>query len=510
MNVYLRVDSSLSIGSGHIFRCLSLAKALKKAGSLCFFISKNHHGNILEKLTKEDFPVKIIPVNETSDVYVRDEKDWLHGSQSDDAEQFIAFVTELCVQPDIVIVDHYSLDGEWERIIKTRFPDTFLVVIDDLCNRQHYCDLLIDQTYQRSAEEYAHLNMNNGKVLAGTKFALLNPLFSQLKNNSILRKENITSPKKILITMGGVDAQNIAGKTLELLEQIDLPEIKKITIVLGAACPHSQNIITLANKSKFCVDVLVNVSNMAEIMLEHDIAIGALGGTTWERCVMGLPAVNVVIADNQKTIATNLAEAGAIVLNACSYNLFELSTALTELIENYHKQRLLAMDICDGQGLIRDIQEIITLPAKDGMNVTLRQATSNDIDFVYKLQCEPKTRQFARDPNIPEYENHVKWMHSKLNARDSYFYIIEHGHPCGVVRLDPIEHDDASYEISIFLSSASHGKGIASVAIKRALMLHSDTVILATVLPENYASHQLFERLGFCKASSGEYISEIK
>lgn len=510
MNVFLRADSSLSIGSGHIIRCLNLVKALKKAGAQCFFISKDHRGNIVEKIIHDGFPVKVISVSEKTDGYIRDEKSWLNGSQEDDAEQFISLVAETCIEPDIIVVDHYSLDSEWEVIVKTRFPDAHLVIIDDLCNRPHRSDLLIDQTYLRRAEEYASLNQNNGKILAGANYALLDPLFSRLKNQSIARKASIAIPKKLMLTMGGVDAHNVAGKMLGLLEQVSFENIEKITVILGTTCPHRAEIITLAEKSKYNVDVLINVSNMAEIMSEHDFAIGAMGGTTWERCVMGLPAVNVAIADNQSTIAKNLAKAGVIVLNAEHFTLTDISSALNYVIAHYHEQRLLAMDICDGQGIFRVIQEMILMPAKDGANVTLRRATVDDVDFVYQLQCEPGTRQFARNPDVPAYDSHVKWMQKKLDADDSFFYIIEHGDSCGVVRLDPVQHACANYEISIFLTSACHGMGIASAAIKRALMLHADLAILATVLPENNASHQLFERVGFLKLTPSEYISEKK
>lgn len=510
MNVFLRADSSLSIGSGHIVRCLNLAKALKKTGAQCFFISKDHRGNILEKINQENFPVKVIKVFEQSDAYIRDEKSWLNGSQADDANKFVALVLESGAHPDIIIVDHYSLDREWEAIVKERFPDVRLVVIDDLCNRTHCCDLLIDQTYQRNAVEYTHLNESNGRILTGTNYALISPVFSQLRNQSISRKANITQPKKLMLTMGGVDAHNVAGKMLEFIEQTDFNCIEKITVILGSACPHNAAISALVENSRYDIDVLTNVSNMAELMSEHDFAIGAMGGTTWERCVMGLPAVNVAIADNQKTIASNLAKAGAIVLKADDFNSSDLCSALTNLIANYHEQCLVAMDICDGQGLFRDIQEIVLIPAKDDTNVTLRQATFDDIDFVYKLQCEPRTRQFARNPDIPTYESHVEWMQQKLKSEVSYFYIIEHDGSCGVIRLDPLEHIDVKYEISIFLTAACHGKGIASAALKRVLMLHKNITILATVLPENYSSHQLFERLGFLKLSPSEYISEKK
>lgn len=510
MNVFLRVDSSLSIGSGHVIRCLNLAKALEKQSLQCIFVTKSHRGNIIKKIKKDGFQTKIIDSDPEFDSYTRDEKAWLNGSQEDDARDFIALVMQECDAPAIIIVDHYSLDSEWENLVKKSFPETRLVVIDDLCNRPHRCDLLIDQTFQREVAEYTSLNESQGTILTGTKFALLSPTFSGLRELSITRKAQLNLPKTLLLTMGGVDAHNITGKVLSSLEECSFNYIDKITVILGAACPHQHAIHALAGKLKYKIEVLTNVTNMAELMYKHDFAIGAMGGTTWERCVMALPAINVAIADNQLTIASNLESVGAIVMHADEIDKVTINTALNALTIGYHDQRVLAMSICDGQGLTRVIQEIIFLPAKDGKNVSLRKATVDDIEFVYQLQCEPKTREFARNPNVPIFEEHINWMKRKLSDDSSYFYIIEHHSSCGVLRLDPVVHKYAEFEISIFLTTDAHGKGIASAAIKRATMQHCDVNLLATVLPENRASHQLFERLGFVKLSSSEYISEKK
>lgn len=508
MNVCLRVDSSFSIGSGHIMRCLSLAKSLNKLGAQCTFISKKHSGNIIEKIGQSGFDFKVIAAPVQSNDYVIDEKLWLGGNQLDDAKEFVSLINEDIKKPDIIVVDHYSLDEEWEEIVKQYFPSARLVVIDDLCNRKHRCDLLIDQTYKRKAEEYALLTENNCKVLAGTQHALINPLFQKLRKQSINKKSLLDKPRTLMITMGGVDAQNVTGTILDYLELADFTNFTKITVILGIACPHASKIRLQAQKSKYYIDVLSNVTNMAELMLEHDCSIGAMGGTTWERCSMAQPAVNIAIANNQRTIVQNLLNEGAIVLDANNFSQTELCTAVENLIMNYQEQRILAMNICDGLGIMRDVQEIIPLPAKDSHNVTLRLATEDDIDFVYQLQCEPQTRRFARNPEIPEYVNHVSWMKDRLSNVESVFYIIEHDGPCGVLRLDPIQHISATHEISILLTTSKHGKGIATAAIKRALMLHTDFSVLEPVLPEDYTSHKLFNSIGFKKISSSEYISE--
>ncbi|EES4628703.1 UDP-2,4-diacetamido-2,4,6-trideoxy-beta-L-altropyranose hydrolase [Escherichia coli] len=507
MKVFLRVDSSLSIGSGHIIRCINIATMLRKMGAECIFITKNHKGNIISKIRQADFLFEVMSVLEEPEYYISNEKEWLNGRQSDDAVQFSSLLSQYSQKPDIIIVDHYSLDSEWEIIVKQNFPQARLVVIDDLCNRKHHCDLLIDQTYLRHKHEYAELILPETKILTGTKFALVNTDFYKFRNESIIRKKNLKRPLKLMITMGGVDANNITGKVLQYLEEINYKNIQKITVIIGSKCPHRTEICELTRNSKYNIQVVIDISNMAELMLEHDFAIGALGGTTWERCVMGLPAVNIAIARNQHTVAQNLSKSGAIVLYSDKFKKSEFSNALDNLMANYYQQSNLVRIICDGHGLYRIVQEIIPNYAKDGINVALRPATIDDISFVYRLQCEPHTRRFARNPNIPTFENHSVWMRCKLLEEKSLFYIIEHEGACGVLRLDAIEHKTAQYEISVFLTSRCIGKGIASAAIRRAMMLNNNSIIMATVLLENYASHQLFKNLGYKQISQDKYIS---
>ena len=508
MNIFLRVDSSLSIGTGHIVRSLNLANALRNTGAECHFITKQHTGHIIPKIESQDFNVSIIPGAPESEGYIVDEKSWLNGTQAQDACEFIALGEQAAVNPEVIIVDHYSLDYEWEYAIKKQYPSARIVVIDDLCNRQHWADMIIDQTFKRTPEEYGALNKANGQIYSGTSYALINPAFVALSAKSIKRKKALQEPKSVLITMGGVDAQNVTETILTWLNENETTFFDKITIVMGRASPHQSAVREAAKHARFPVEVLIDVDTMPELMLEHDLAIGALGGTTWERCVMGLPAVNIAIADNQMTIAESLRSSGAIVLYADSLQSQTFMLALIDLITRYKEHMLLAMNICDGHGMSRVVQNILSQPAREGKNVILRPATERDIDFVYKLQCEPQTREFARNPEIPAYDDHVAWMKRKLNDERVKFYIIECEIACGVLRLDPIEHSGADFEISIFMTEKSQGKGIASAAIKRAMMLNNDVKMLATVLAANTASHLLFQRLGFTKISNSEYLSE--
>ena len=139
MKVVFRVDASLSIGSGHVYRCLNLADALKKNGFECIFLTKKHAGNLIQYIKTRQFQVYVISTDSNViGTYIENEKEWLGGSQKEDAEKTYEIVRKNKFTPNVFIVDHYSLDFEWEKLIKWKFPKVKIVAIDDLCNREHY------------------------------------------------------------------------------------------------------------------------------------------------------------------------------------------------------------------------------------------------------------------------------------------------------------------------------------------------------------------------------------
>lgn len=362
MKIVFRVDASLSIGSGHVFRCLNLAGALRKNGFECIFLTKEHAGNLIQYIKTYLFQVYVISKEDNvDDKYIENEKEWLGGSQKEDAEKTCEIIYRNNFAPGIFIIDHYSLDSEWESLIKWKFPSTKIVVIDDLCNRKHYCDILIDSTFERTSEEYRILVPEYCTILAGTDYALLKDEFLQLRKEAILKRTSILSPQKILITMGGVDIHNVTGKVLkELNNRADL-HYKKITVVLGVNCPHKKNIENIAQSIKYDVDIKVNTNNMPQLMLEHDLSIGALGSTTWERAVLGLPTVNIAIADNQLVIVEKLRRNGFIVFDSINFTGAELARSLIKLTDFYDEMVSRSLSICDGRGLQRTLKFIMSL-----------------------------------------------------------------------------------------------------------------------------------------------------
>lgn len=311
MNVVFRTDASLSIGSGHVMRCLTLAERLRSRGATCSFISRQHPGNLLQLIAARGFSCHAIPPgsSRTKENNSLSHSLWLGASQEEDAAQCKVILSDLPC--DWLVVDHYALDARWEEHVRP--PNARVLAIDDLADRPHACNLLLDQNLGRSAVDYISLISPETEALIGPHYALLRPEFA-LKRNASLERREFPQLRNILIIMGGVDSVNASGSVLLGLQDCVLPENINVTVVLGRQAPHAKQLLALSETLPWPTKVIVDSSDMATLMLESDLAIGAAGGTALERCCLGLPSLLVVLADNQWTGARALANQGAAVL----------------------------------------------------------------------------------------------------------------------------------------------------------------------------------------------------
>lgn len=309
--VAFRVDASLEMGSGHVMRCLTLANALRQESCRCIFICRTLAGNLVAHIQTCGFEVFRLPQVDSVIGCVSGPAHaaWLGTRWQIDAEQTSLILKE--VSPDWLIVDHYALDRHWESELRTYCRR--LMVIDDLADRAHDCDLLLDQTLGRSSDVYASLIPAHCTALTGSQYALLRPDFSSLRAASLGRRENV-SLRHILVVMGGVDQHNATGQVLSALCRSNLPESCHITVVMGAQAPFLDSVKSQAEVMPWPTTVRVGVSNMAQLMLESDLAIGAAGTTSWERCCLGLPSLMVILAENQRGVARALQDVGAAIL----------------------------------------------------------------------------------------------------------------------------------------------------------------------------------------------------
>ncbi len=353
-----RVDASTEIGSGHVMRCLTLADALAETGAHCTFVMRQKPGNLAECVRGRGHSALMLSSSESavSDMACDEEPahaEWLGTHWERDAAETLAALAD--VNLDWLVVDHYALDARWES--RVAGCGRRLMVIDDLADRQHTCDLLLDQNLGRRPEDYAGLISPETKRLIGPRFALLRNEFVRVRESS-LRARAEREPMELLVSLGGVDADNITGDVLDVLA--DMPEAGQwqVTVVLGAACPHAGSIHQQADAMSHKVEVVVGASNMAELMASADLAIGAAGGSAWERCCQGLPTLLVVMADNQWPGAQALEAAGAAICLGGSDGLQErLADELRRVMKpgNDILPRLAsrAASLCDGLGTRR-------------------------------------------------------------------------------------------------------------------------------------------------------------
>lgn len=321
MKIAFRTDASLQMGSGHVMRCLTLADALKAQGADCHFISREHPGHLLEAIGQRGYKVNHLVgpvqtaqtaikniVNQTLNQHQEPTHTaWLGCSWQADAQETTAILANL--QPDWLVLDHYALDQRWEEAVAPHYRQ--LLVIDDLADRPHRCDLLLDQNLGRQPQDYAALVPAHCQLLIGPHFALLRPEFAALRPYSLQRRQAQPALRQLLITMGGVDQPNATGQVLQALKTCALPQECRITVVMGLTAPWLQNVRELAAQMPWPTEVVVNVTDMAQRMADSDLAIGAAGSTSWERCCLGLPTLMVVLAENQEETAVHLQNAGA-------------------------------------------------------------------------------------------------------------------------------------------------------------------------------------------------------
>lgn len=312
LKVIFRTDASFQIGTGHVMRCLTLAKALRDRGAECQFICREHSGNLMELIRKQGFDAMALPVQESSpqsagtDEQPLAHSSWLGADWRTDAEQTKIASGEMAV--DWLIVDHYALDARWELALRPHFRK--IMVIDDLADRSHDCDLLLDQNLGRNAIHYVDLVPDRCTILAGTEYALLRPEFAAMRAYSLARRAT-PQLKHLLITMGGVDKDDATGKVLDALRGCHLSADSRITVVMGQQAPWLKQVLDKAAAMPWPTEVLANVHVMAKLMADSDLAIGAAGTSAWERCCLGLPSLTMILAANQKEGAFSLQQAGA-------------------------------------------------------------------------------------------------------------------------------------------------------------------------------------------------------
>lgn len=317
MNIAIRVDASTRMGLGHLTRCRTLAKGLQERGAWVHCVCRAHHGHQIQMLEAEGYSVSSLPKAPEQTAIDGDYAAWLGVSQDQDADETLAALNALTkrgkqAEWDWLIVDHYGLDKVWECQMRSVIKR--ILVIDDLVNREHDCDVLLDQNFSRQPDQrYAKLLPKHAQALLGPDFALLHPQYAMTRQTleRCTAYLGVVNPlRRVLVFFGGTDPENLTGRCLEALSDPALSEIV-VDIVVGANNPHKEALGWQA-AARGATHLHEPRPHLADLMAVADLAIGAGGTTTWERCCLGLPSLVISIAENQRPACNALAAANII------------------------------------------------------------------------------------------------------------------------------------------------------------------------------------------------------
>lgn len=479
----IRADASYKIGGGHIYRCLTLANALADAGWHCVFACRAGTVETVSALARSRHSIL--------DLDAADESARLREGYPDGI--------------DLLVVDHYGLDARFETACRTWARQ--IMVLDDVPGRRHDCDILLNQNLGADEESYGGHVPEHCRFLLGPRHALLRPQFAMGRRAALTRRAGPLAARRLLVSLGASDPLNITPSIVSAAAGLQL----ELDVVLGASSNQGGAILEIASQLGVDVRIHIDVSDMAALMISADMAVGAGGATSWERCCLGLPALLVVTADNQRVVARHLADAGIAEILGWAPQLEPLTvvTALRRLAESPEQLAAMsraAFSTCDGLGAGRVLAQVAPEHSDTGDAVTLRPANAEDCELVWNWQNEPHIRRHFRNPQPPGWEEHQLWFERHLNDPRAEMCIIElAGTACGLLRLDPLD-EDCRFEVSILVSTQYQGQGIGTAGLKLAPLLLPWADLLADVKSDNTQSRGAFLAAGFVDDGAGHLV----
>lgn len=460
-------------------RCLTLAGRLAASGWSCAFAVNPEAGRIVPGLMSSGFEVTA------------------HAG---------GLFEDMPGGADLLVMDDYGMGEDFESSCRGRAAR--ILVIDDLADRKHHCDMLLDATPGRSAESYQGLVPEGCRLLLGPEYALLRDEFSAIRAEALKRRERSAGVERVLVSFGLADPAGATAKAVQGVLESGVEA--RIEVLLGREAKGYDDVAGLASKSR-----LINLSDfagdMAALMTAADLALGGAGTTSWERCCLGLPAIVLSVAQNQEMNARTLeAEGAAVDLGpAGGVEVSDIARSVEHIANKGSARRAMsraAARLCDGLGAMRAALALHP-PARagDGGLVGMRPAHAGDKDAMFEWQTHPGTRRFARNPGPPGRDEHEEWFDAKRNDPDCDLLVILHeGREAGVFRLDRLE--SGAKEVSIVVAPEFRGRGIGAAALSFAGGFWPYEELHAEILAGNEISRRLFLSAGYEHAGGTMYV----
>lgn len=476
MKLLFRTDVNITMGTGHVMRCLALAQAWQDAGGDAVFAMADTTPSVEARLRVEH--IKLVRVTASA------------GSGQDAAKTAEAASAE---QATWVVVDGYQFDSSYQSAL--RAGGSKVLLIDDHGEAHPYsADLVLNQNLHASESLYRDRD-GHTRLLLGSRYVLLRREFAFWRTRLF---EIAPQARRVLVTMGGSDPDNVTEKILRALA--NEPDLD-LTVVVGGSNPHLASIEREVQRANRPIRLLQDVSDMPALMVWADFAVAGAGTTSWEMCMMGLPAALCVLAPNQEKIASELAETGAAVDLGYAGKMPVEQTAmkLRRLIGSQADRKAMSergRELVDGRGAERVLAFVRGDPA-------LRATIDADCRVFWEWANDPAARavSFAKE-SIP-WERHMEWFRARLADAQSILYTAVNGEgaPIGMVRyqLDG-SHAILSINLGVPFRGKGNGRKLLFLATAELFQNSGVSTIDAFVRVSNQPSIRLFEGAGFRKA----------
>ncbi|MDH5220464.1 MAG: UDP-2,4-diacetamido-2,4,6-trideoxy-beta-L-altropyranose hydrolase [Betaproteobacteria bacterium] len=498
MRILVRTDASVATGTGHLRRCLTLAAALRDGGATVSFACAAPAPEVRQMVLDRSFPLATV-------AQLPIDNDGVTAELAPGAQEVDASATLAIAEPqgfDWVVVDHYGLAAPWER--RMRAGGRRIMAIDDLADRPHDCDLLLDQNLRAEGETaYASLVPPGCDRLLGPHYALIDPAFASAR--AALRP---SLRDGILISFGGSDPRSLTVRVLRAL-LATAPVDLRIDVVAGALQRSAAELAEIAGGASN-VRFHHATREMPRLMAGASLFLGAGGTTSWERCCMALPGVVVSVAPNQEPLCRALAEAGGHVYlgSATDVEPDAMAKAALQLLGSPDRLAQLAersAALVDGHGARRVAARILS------GEVRLRAATPEDADRILEWRNHPEVRRHAGNSQAIEQATHARWFASVLADPDRHLLVAEDSQgACGVLRFDV---SSRTAKISIYAVPERIGRGIGAALLSAgerwlAARRPEVTTLCAEVHAANVASIRIFAAAGY-RARESTYVKII-
>jgi len=505
-SILIRCDASLMIGSGHVMRCRTLARELQKRGAEPIFLCRRQPGDLIT-LLEQEFPVVALPEQALAAFDGLDGRDlyssWLGCTQSQDAAQCLEVLATAGIKGfSWVVVDHYGLDACWEAQLVAGLSVSDgaprLLVIDDLADRTHQADLLLDQNFfgEVTHQRYQDLVPRHCRQLLGPYYALLGPEYAQL--HPLVPPRN--KLQRVLVFFGGVDPSNLTGRALEALMDPAFADLA-VDVVLGLHSPHRQAVTLMVDRRPHTT-LHDTLPTLAGLMVRADVAIGAGGATTWERSCLGLPSLVVAIAHNQLPFSEALDQAGHIQLlgDGASVTAEQIRTALLPLITDPNPGKAVTA-LTDGWGAPR--LAMAMLGPQDSISV--RPAIAADEALLLHWANDSQVRAGSFSQETIQANDFYNWFQKVLTDPNRLFLIAKtaDGCPIGQIRFyrqpASVQADASVVDVDFSLDLSARGHGLAADLVRLGLLLLEQywgppPEVVTKVLSSNTASNVCFVR----------------